>query len=86
MYTSAWGEPTARDLTHCLDSVAFGEPLSLTGSGCSLKIQMGTWLSPGRLLARPARSGAPGLASPGKAAGGVDSDKLRLAAPRDSAQ
>lgn len=35
MYKSAWGEPKTRDLTHCLDSGAVREPLSLTGSGCS---------------------------------------------------
>ncbi|KAL0600084.1 LINE-1 retrotransposable element ORF1 protein [Plecturocebus cupreus] len=36
------GEHSARDLTHCLDSVTVREPLPLTGSGCSTEEPEGT--------------------------------------------
>lgn len=82
MYTIR-DEPSARDLTHCLDSVANRETISLTGSSCSSEQTDGNrGLAPGAYQ-RCAYGRGAWPAFPDSAAGGVDSCTLRLAAPKE---
>lgn len=83
MYTSIRDEPSARDLTHCLDSVAGRETISLTGSSCSSEETDGNLGLARGAYQRCAYGRGAWPASPDSAAGGVDSCTLRLAAPKE---
>lgn len=83
MYKSAWGEPKTRDLTHCLDSVAVREPVSLTGSGCSTEDTDGNVAQSWAPVTKARAIGGTGASVPRQGSG---RGRLRLAAPRDSAQ